>query len=379
MQRFKFNRLVVVLLAVLVAALTIIACASPTAAPAPEAPAAEAPAAEEPAAEEPAPAAEGESYVIGVSNGFVGSEWRTQMLANMEEVAQELGVELVIESGDVDIQGQTQQIQNLMNRGVDAIIVNPNDQQALNPVLEEAAEAGIVVIAVDQEVAAEGVYNVAIDQAEWARISARWVAEQMGGEGDLVLIEGFVGHPGNEDRMRGVEDVLAEYPNIEVVGRDTGMWDPATSQQVTSQFLASGINIDAVWTQDGMAEGALQAVRTARPNCEDWPIMVGEARMTFMNSWAQLREECPDFSTIAVVNPPGVGASGLRVAYEILQGGQPDPAQLSGRFGNTLYVPIPGVITDDNFEEEYAEVEGRPASHTLDGFITQEEAAAFMQ
>src|SRR5690606_7013327 len=91
-------------------------------------------------------------YVIGVSNGFVGSEWRTQMIQNMEELAQEftdagIPVELVIESADVDVQGQIQQMQNLINRGVDAIIVNPNDIAALNSALEEAADEGIVVIA----------------------------------------------------------------------------------------------------------------------------------------------------------------------------------------------------------------------------------------
>ena len=127
------------------------------------------------------------------------------------------------------------------------------------------------------------------------------------------------------------------------------------------------------------AEGTFQAIRTAIPNCEDWPIIVGEARMTFMNTWNEVRDECPDFTTIAVVNPPGVGASGLRVAYELLQGKEVDESQLGGRFGNTLYVPIPGTITDENFEDEYAKVEGRSTSYTLDGFITQEEAAAFMK
>ncbi len=99
--------------------------------------------------------AEGEAkYRVGVSNGFIGSEWRGQMLTNLEEVADELGIELIIESGDVDIQGQTQQIQNLLNQDIDALIVNPNSTDALNPILEEAVESGIPVIAVDQETSA---------------------------------------------------------------------------------------------------------------------------------------------------------------------------------------------------------------------------------
>ena len=178
---------------------------------------------------------EGAPFTIGVSNGFVGSEWRTQMIKNMEEanaiyMAEGLTNDLIIESADVDVQGQTQQIQNLINRGVDAIIINPNDQNDLNAVIEEAVDAGIVVVAVDQEVSAEGAVNVVINQKEWAKISAGWLAEQLGGEGDVVLIEGFVGHPANEARMDGVAEVFAEYPGINVVGRDTGRWDQATGQ-----------------------------------------------------------------------------------------------------------------------------------------------------
>ena len=320
-------------------------------------------------------------WTIGVSNGFVGSEWRTQMVQNIEDVVAEFndaGIELdlVIESADVDVQGQVQQIQNLINRGVDAIIVNPNDQTGLNLALEEAAAAGIVVIAVDQEVSSPDALNVVIDQKEWAKISARWLAEELGGEGDIVLIEGFVGHPANEARMEGVAEVLANYPDINVVGRESGSWDQATGQQVMSDFLASLPNIDGVWTQDGMAQGALTALRTANP--DEWPVMVGEARAGYLQLWNEVRQERPDFTSFGVVNPPGVGADGIRVALEILSGETVDAAQLEGPFNNTLYVPIPYSVSEENFEEHYSRVADAPESYTLDGFINQAQADGFM-
>lgn len=350
----------------------------------------------------PAVAQDEQTFVVGISNSFVGSEWRTQMIQNIEEVAAELSadealgieIELVIESEDTDAAGQEQQILNLMNQGVDAIIVNPGDAEALRLTLEDAIAEGIVVISVDQEIDAEGLINVVIDQTEWARISARWLAEKLGGEGDIVLIEGFVGHPANNARMAGVEEVLAEYPGINVVGRESGMWDQATGQQVMSNFLASLPNIDGVWTQDGMANGVLTALETA--NLETWPLATGEARADYIQRWAAIEEENPDFTSIGVVNPPGVGASGLRVAVEILLGNAVDEEQLSGPFGNTLYVPIPFVVVDEDFEympmgedaepvtfsanlaEVFEEIAEQPASYTLDGFITQEEAHAFM-
>jgi ribose transport system substrate-binding protein len=320
-------------------------------------------------------------YTIGVSNSFVGSEWRTQMISNIEETAELFRaagceIDVVIESADTDVAGQIQQIQNLLNRGVDAIIINPGDQSGLNSALEEAVEEGVVVVAVDQEIGAEGVINVTIDQNEWAKISIGWLAEQLGGEGDILLIEGFVGHPANEARMAGVEEVLAEYPNITVVGRESGMWDQATGQQVASDLLAANPDVDAIWTQDGMAMGVLTAVNAA--NLDNRPLVTGEARAGYLQMWSETLAENPDFQTIGVVNPPGVGGSGLRVVMEILQGGVPDEAQFSGPFGNTFYVPIPYAITGDNFADFIALYAEAPESYTLDGMISQEQAASFM-
>lgn len=321
-------------------------------------------------------------FTIGVSNSFVGSEWRTQMVQNIENAVAEMNArgiqtELVVESTDTDVAGQQQQIQNLVNRGVDAIIINPGDQSALNLDLEDAAAQGVLIIAIDQEIGAEGVYNVVIDQTEWARISARWLAHELDGEGDVVLVEGFVGHPANEARMAGVMEVFEDYPGINVVGRESGGWDQATGQQVMSDLLASVPNIDGVWTQDGMAFGILSAVRTANP--DEWPVVVGEARSGYLQLWNEVLEEQPDFRSIGVVNPPGVGSDGVRVAMEILCGGTVDSSQLEGPFGNSLYVPIPYAVTTEDFNSYYQQFGDFPASFTLDGFITQEQAAGFME
>lgn len=323
-----------------------------------------------------------QSYKIGVSNGFISSEWRTQMLQNMEDVVAELGeqgikIELVVESANVDVAGQIQQIQNLVNQGVDAIIVNPNDQAGLNLALEDAVNQGIVVISVDQEISAKGVYNVAINQKEWAKSSATWLAETLGGKGNIILIEGFVGHPANEDRMAGVEEALAAFPDIKVVGRESGMWDQATAQQVASDLFASIPDIDGVWTQDGMAQGVWTAVRTANP--DTFPIGTGEAHAGYLKIWNEIKGEHPDFQSFAPFNPPGVGASGLRVAVELLGGKSVDDSKLAGAFGNTLYVPIPGQVSEENLAEMSEMYADNADTYVLDGIISQEDAAAFMQ
>jgi len=258
-----------------------------------------------------------------------------------------------------------------MAKEVDAILVNPGDVNGLNATLEEAVAKGILVISVDQELNVPQVYNVGIDQKEWAMTSAKWLAEKMEGEGDIVLIEGFPGHPANVARMDGVAEVLADYPDINVLATDTGKWDEATGQQVMSNFLAAYPNLDGYWTQDGMAIGALQAVMAANP--ETFPQAVGEGRCQFINLWQEVLAEHPDFETIAVANPPGVSPTGLRIAVNMLEGKMLNESTLGGVNGLSFVIPVPMVVTSENLQEGIDYCEGKPDAFLLDGIMTEQE------
>jgi len=373
----------VMLLVTLITIFSTVLAACTTAAPteAPVVEATEAPA--EPAVEEteaPAAPVDDDKFTIGVSNPFISSEYRTQMIAELIEVNQEYmdaGItnELVIESADTDVAGQIQQLQNLMAKDVDAILVNPGDVNGLNATLEEAVAKGILVISVDQELNVPGVYNVGIDQKEWAKTSAAWLAEKLAGEGDVVLIEGFPGHPANVARMDGVAEVFADYPGINVLATDTGRWDEATGQQVMSNFLSAYPNLTGYWTQDGMAIGALQAVMAANPAA--WPQGVGEGRCQYLKLWQEALTMNPEFDSIAVANHPGVSPTGLRIAVNILQGKEVDTARLGGANGLSFVIPLAAVVTSENLDEGLAMCEGQPDAFLLDDIMTEEEVQQF--
>jgi ribose transport system substrate-binding protein len=326
----------------------------------------------------------GAPFTIGISNPFITSEYRTQMIdelieTNAEYMDQGLTTELVIESFNTDVAGQIQQIENLMNQGVDAILCNPGDAVGLNQILEEAVGQGILVMSIDQEIEAKGVINVGHDQYEWAKISADWFAEKLQ-QGDVVLIEGFIGHPANDLRMSAVYDAFAAYPGINVLASESGSWDEATGQQVMSDFLAAFPNLNGYWTQDGMAIGALEAVIAANP--DPMPLGVGEARVKFLKLWKEMLDKNPDFETIAVANAPGVNSTALRIAVEMLQGKELDPAKLGGQFGQQIVIPIPVVVTPDNFDEMYNTyvVNGNfPDSYLMSGIMTQDEIQQFFK
>src|SRR3954454_7067908 len=90
----------------------------------------------------------GKKFTIGISNPFISSEYRTQMIQELKDVNKEYmdkGItnDLVIESADTDVAGQLQQLQNLMSKNVNAILVNPGDVSGLNATLQEAVKKGI--------------------------------------------------------------------------------------------------------------------------------------------------------------------------------------------------------------------------------------------
>jgi ribose transport system substrate-binding protein len=294
---------------------------------------------------------------------------------NKEYMDQGITTELVIESADTDVAGQIQQLQNLMAKNVDAILVNPGDVSGLNATLQEAVAKGIIVISVDQELNVPSVYNVGIDQKAWAKTSAQWLADKLGGQGEIVEIEGFPGHPANVARMEGVDEVFAKYPDIKVLAKDTGKWDEATGQQVMSNFLAAYPNLTGYWTQDGMAIGALQAVMAANP--AKWPQGVGEGRCQYLKLWEEAKGMNPEFDSIAVANHPGVSPTGLRIAYNMLQGKKVDKSKLGGANGLSFVIPLAAVITSENLDEGLAMCEGKPDAYLLDNIMTEEEVQQY--
>ncbi|MGE5374908.1 MAG: substrate-binding domain-containing protein, partial [Bacteroidota bacterium] len=180
----KSKKFVLMLLVSITIISMLAACGAP--APAPTT----APVATQPPAKTEAPAAtqapaEQKKFTIGISNPFISSEYRTQMIQELKDVNEEykkqgITTDLVIESADTDTAGQIQQLQNLMAKNVDVILVNPGDVSGLNATLQEALDKGIIVISVDQELDVPGVYNVGIDQKEWAKTSADWLAKKLG-------------------------------------------------------------------------------------------------------------------------------------------------------------------------------------------------------
>ena len=265
---------------------------------------------------------DGGGYHIGVSNTLTNNGWREEMICSINAQAAVSGEvsELTVNHRDTDAAGQLEDLRNLIAADVDAIIVNPVSPDAVNAALAEAIDADIPVISVDQAVTQEGAYLIANNQEEYAYLGASWLFETLGGEGDVVYMRGFAGHPADDARDVGWQRALDENPGINVVHEVHTGWDQATGVQQITDFLATGTDFDGIWTS-GIDNVIVDALIEA--DAELVPI-VGADNAGFV----QQLIEVDGLVGAAVTNPASVGGAGVTLAVQILNGTEPESQEV---------------------------------------------------
>lgn len=201
---------------------------------------------------------------VALSNSILTNAWRIQMVKIFETYCEQLKEQGVVSeyyatsSGD-DAQAQINEIKNLIAEEYDVILVDCASS-ALQPVLEEAADQGIVVVTFDNIVQTDTTYSIAVDGTAFATNQAKWLCEQLGGKGNIILVRGKAGAHDDTVRCAAYEEVLKQYPDIKVVGDGYGEWDFGTTAQLMNDLLAKneGTQIDGV-LQQGMGEAAIVA------------------------------------------------------------------------------------------------------------------------
>jgi ribose transport system substrate-binding protein len=264
-----------------------------------------------------------ETYTIGVSNTLVGNAWREQMVCAIKAEALASGVvdQVILANRNADTTQQIADIQGLISQGVNAIIVNPSDREALNPVLEEAISQGIVVVAVDQAVTANGAYVVTNDQTAYGELGARWLFDELGGAGNVVYMRGIDGVPADTDRDTGFDAALAEYPDINIVAEVFTGWDPSVGAAQALDLLTTQ-DVDGIWTS-GIDYTVVEQFGVAEV---DFVPVVGADNNGFIGQLVTLEGE--GLSGAAVTNPPAIGGVGASIAIAALQGESPDQTTL---------------------------------------------------
>ena len=181
-------------------------------------------------------------YVVGVSNTLIGNGWREEMVCSIKAEALASGKvsKVVLANRNGGPSEQIADLRNLISAGVNIIIVNPSDRKALDPVIKQATDRHIVVVAVDQAVSAPTAYVVANDQVTYGRLGAEALFKKLGGKGSVVEMRGIDGVPADADRHEGFTEAMKKYPDIKVVASVFTGWSPDKAGQQMKDLVGSG-------------------------------------------------------------------------------------------------------------------------------------------
>ncbi len=262
-------------------------------------------------------AAEAKMYKIGISNTVQGNGWREQMVCAMKAQALASGeVEsLNIAHRNTDAAGQLEDIRNLIQAGVDAIVVNPANADGINAAIKEATDKGIVVVAVDQAVTEPSAYILSNNQEQYAYLGAKWLFETMGGKGAVVYMRGAAGAGADNDRDKGFKRAMAEFPDVTVAQEVFTGWQQDQGKQQINDIIASGAKFDGVWTS-GIDNVIVDAfVESGAPMVP----VVGADNAGFVGQLTSVE----GLKGAAVTNPGSVGGAGVALALQILNGKAP--------------------------------------------------------
>ncbi len=206
-------------------------------------------------------------FRIALANGYIANTWRIQMVqtakayAEQPEVAAKLKEFKVVSTGD-DVPAQISAINNFIDSGYDAIVVNAQNPTAFGPVIRRAKEAGVVLVAFDNTLDTEDAINVNVDQYGLGVLWANWLDKNLPDGGKILEVRGVTGTSVDTDRHNGIHETFAatgkKWEVVEVVGR----WDDGTAQKVTADAVAVHQKFDGVTAQGG-STGTVRALMDA--------------------------------------------------------------------------------------------------------------------
>ncbi|MCA9948513.1 MAG: ABC transporter substrate-binding protein [Anaerolineales bacterium] len=249
------NKLFLTLLVLLIVTLVLSACGSQEAAPEPTAASAE--------TEAEAPAAGEEVYVAVISKGFQHQFWQA-VEAGTEKAAEEFGVTVTFEGPETEamVDKQVEMVQAALDKNPSALCLAALDTQALIPMLERAQAEGIPVVGFDSGVDSDiPVATAATDNLAAAALAADKMAELIGGEGQVaVIVHDQTSRTGIDRRDGFVNQMEAEYPNIEIVDIQYGGGDQLKSTDLAKAIIQAHPDLKGFF---GANEGSIIGVMNA--------------------------------------------------------------------------------------------------------------------
>lgn len=271
-------------------------------------------------------AADDGAVVLGLSVSTLNNPFFVTLRDGAQDAADDLGVELVVVDSQDDPAREASNVQDLIQQGVDALLINPTDSDAVAPSVQRANDAGIPVFTVDRGASGgDVVAHIASDNVAGGEMAAEFLVDAIGGSGSVVELQGIPGTSAARDRGEGFNNVVSGVSGVEVVAAQTANFNRTEGLNVFQNILQAEDDIDGVFAHnDEMILGAIQAAEAAGRAGDI--VFVGFDAVDD----AVAAVEAGRLAATVAQQPAEIGALGVQTAVDYLGGNDVDE-----------YIPVP--------------------------------------
>jgi len=288
---------------------------------------------------------------VGLTMPSLNAPYFAAQVAAVEKAAKDKGCDIVVSDSQSDFSKQINDVEDMIARGIDILIINPRDQEALVPIVDSATQAGIKVVVMDSTLNPRGkvVTQVRSSNDENGRLVGDWIAKAMRGTPiKMLLISGNQGNPGGLERRMGVIKGITEGQlvgegavNLQIVGQGWGDWSTAGGLAAAEDLFQAHGDVNLVVAEnDSMALGAVQAAKAAGLE----GILFAAAADGQREALELIKEG--SYGATGLNDPDLVGNTAFDIAYRAFKG------ELEEDFPK-LYLTPADVISKDNVDKYY--------------------------
>lgn len=259
---------------------------------------------------------EDDKIVIGLSMNTQTNPFFVDVKDGVQKAADEKGIELHITDAQDDPATQMKDIENLITKNPDAIIIDTCDSDAIVTSVEACNEADIPVFTMDRESnGGEVVAHIGYDAIKSGKIAGQYLVDTLGGKGNIVEIQGIMGTNVAKNRSEGFNSVIKENPDMKIVSTQVANFDRAQAMSVMENILQANDHIDGLYcANDEMLLGALEAIEASG--------RLDEITMIGCDAIDETLEVIKSGKVEATIAEPPffLGKAILETAYDYLQG-----------------------------------------------------------
>ena len=295
-------------------------------------------------------------WTIGYASTYAGNTWRKgamkRLLGEILPKWQKLGLikDIIITQSNLKDSLQIQQMRQLVDQGVDAIMICCSNPTALNQTIKYAFDRGVPTFSFTGYVTSEYAMSSSVNYHQAGYEIGRWMAEEIGEKGNILVIEGIPGTSASDSQNAGVLDGLSKSPDIKLVGNIAHMWTSQVGQAETQKWLATHPQqLDGIAVQSSGETGVLQALLQSGRDIP--PISIG-GELGALCYW----RKNPDYISSAIQTwPPGDDIElGWNIMMRTMQGQGPKIQSILVPTVNITFDQVKGML-DENCDRNSTE------------------------